>query len=296
MERVDFTGYRVDCVTDFALDYLPLAHARTAVLPLPLLHRAPPPERPQPLRGPGRLEGAVQGLRRPRRPGRHRGRLARELPRLPGRRSTAWTRTSAASCRRLRSAASRTTRCVLFTSDHGSHFRTRNGEYKRACHEGCVRMPMIACGPGFTGGQVVRRPGQPDRRAPDHPGRGRTGGALLHARPSAAAARRRRGGLAGGGLHPDQREPGRPGAAHGALEVLGPRPREAGLAATPASDRYVEDFLYDLDADPHEKSNLVADPAHADVRADLAARLKAHIAEIEGMEVSIDPAPAPGSN
>jgi arylsulfatase A-like enzyme len=34
-------------------------------------------------------------------------------------------------------------------------FRTRNGECKRACHDGCTRIPLIACGPGFRGGKVV---------------------------------------------------------------------------------------------------------------------------------------------
>ncbi|MBM3212874.1 arylsulfatase, partial [Candidatus Poribacteria bacterium] len=28
---------------------------------------------------------------------------------------------------------------IIFTSDHGSHFRTRNGEYKRSCHDSCIR-------------------------------------------------------------------------------------------------------------------------------------------------------------
>ena len=37
----------------------------------------------------------------------------------------------------------------------------------------------------------------------------------------------------------------------------------------PYSDVYVEDFLYDLDADPHERHNLVIDPAYAQVRAEL---------------------------
>ena len=44
---------------------------------------------------------------------------------------------------------------VIYTSDHGSHFRTRNPEYKRSCHDGCIRIPMIACGPGFSGGKVI---------------------------------------------------------------------------------------------------------------------------------------------
>jgi arylsulfatase A-like enzyme len=42
----------------------------------------------------------------------------------------------------------------------------------------------------------------------------------------------------------------------------------------PGSDVYVEDFLYDLEADPHEQNNLVDSPAHTGVRAEMAARLK----------------------
>ena len=61
----------------------PDAHGREALLPLRLLHRAAPPERPQPLRGAARLEGAVRGLRRAGRPRRHRRRLARGISRLP---------------------------------------------------------------------------------------------------------------------------------------------------------------------------------------------------------------------
>lgn len=40
------------------------------------------------------------------------------------------------------------------------------------------------------------------------------------------------------------------------------------------SDLYVEDFLYDLEADPHERNNLVRDQKYAKVRAELAATLK----------------------
>src|SRR5699024_11625564 len=44
---------------------------------------------------------------------------------------------------------------VLFTSDHGCHFKTRNDEYKRSCHESSIRLPMAIKGPGFnSGGQL----------------------------------------------------------------------------------------------------------------------------------------------
>ena len=41
---------------------------------------------------------------------------------------------------------------VLFTSDHACHFKTRNSEYKRSCHESSIRVPTALCGPGFDGG------------------------------------------------------------------------------------------------------------------------------------------------
>ncbi len=45
------------------------------------------------------------------------------------------------------------------------------------------------------------------------------------------------------------------------------------------SDVYVEDFLYDLERDPHERTNLVTAPAQAAIRAHLAERLKRHMAK-----------------
>ena len=59
-----------------------------------------------------------------------------------------------------------------------------------------------------------------------------------------------------------------------------------------ASDVYVEDFLYDLDADPHEKRNLVGDPGHAAVRDEMRARLLARMAGAGETEPEIRPAPA----
>jgi arylsulfatase A-like enzyme len=41
---------------------------------------------------------------------------------------------------------------VAYVSDHGCHFKTRNGEYKRTPHESSVRIPLALWGPGFDGG------------------------------------------------------------------------------------------------------------------------------------------------
>jgi arylsulfatase A-like enzyme len=44
---------------------------------------------------------------------------------------------------------------VVFVSDHGCHFKTRNTEYKRSPHESSIHVPLIIQGPGFDRGLVI---------------------------------------------------------------------------------------------------------------------------------------------
>lgn len=44
---------------------------------------------------------------------------------------------------------------VMFISDHGCHFRTRNAEYKRSPHESSIHIPLILQGPGFNHSRKV---------------------------------------------------------------------------------------------------------------------------------------------
>lgn len=40
---------------------------------------------------------------------------------------------------------------IIYTSDHGCHFKTRNSEYKRSCHDSCVHTPLV-----FGGGAISK--------------------------------------------------------------------------------------------------------------------------------------------
>ncbi len=40
---------------------------------------------------------------------------------------------------------------IVYTSDHGCHFKTRNAEYKRSCHDSCVHTPLV-----FGGGAISK--------------------------------------------------------------------------------------------------------------------------------------------
>jgi len=170
---------------------------------------------------------------------------------------------------------------VIYTSDHGSHFKTRNGEYKRSCHDGCLRIPMIAYGPGFKGGEVNQNL------------------ASLIDIPRTILS------IAGGEVPEDWqginlqdsvgKEIGREAIfaqiseSHAGRTIRTKKWKYA--VAIPDVDGewveqgnagaiiYRESFLYDLEADPHERKNRVADPGLAGIRAELAAMLKAEMAK-----------------
>ena len=181
---------------------------------------------------------------------------------------------------------------ILFTSDHGSHFRTRNSEYKRACHDACLRVPMVARGPGFTGGKVV----QELVSLIDIPPTIVSAAGL--ALPETMRGRPLQGLADGSATHWRQEIFSQISEDHVGravrtkkwkYEVAVPgepfaNPRQEG------SDVYHEAYLYDLEADPHERQNLVRDPATTAVRAELAQTLHRHMAEAGELPARILPA------
>jgi hypothetical protein len=57
------------------------------------------------------------------------------------------------------------------------------------------------------------------------------------------------------------------------------------------SDVYFEEYLYDNEADPHQRTNLVRDADYAEVRAELAGTLRRRMVEAgERRPVTIGPA------
>ena len=111
---------------------------------------------------------------------------------------------------------------LLYTTDHGCHFKTRNAEYKRSCHESSIRLPTAVSGPGFDGGGRVPQLTSLIDLPPtllDAAGITPPGG---DARTLGAAAAHRSGGarrVARRRVRADQRVTGGPRRAHRALEV-----------------------------------------------------------------------------
>ncbi len=162
---------------------------------------------------------------------------------------------------------------ILYTSDHGSHFCTRNAEYKRSCHEGSIRIPMVACGPGLRGKGVVRElvsladipPTILDLAGIPAPEQYQ-GRSLLPLVKGEAQD------------WPDdvfvqisESQVGRAiRTARWKYSVYAPH-KDGNRDA--ASGVYEEQYLYDLEQDPYEWHNLVGDPAYRAVADELCERL-----------------------
>lgn len=181
---------------------------------------------------------------------------------------------------------------VLYTSDHGCHFKTRNWEYKRSVHDASIRVPTLITGPGFMGGRQVRElvslvdlpptlmeaAGIP---VPDHV-QGRSMMPLLSGRSEAWPEEVF--------VQISESEVGRAvRTKRWKYGVVAPDKRPYEDAG---SDRYVEAYLYDLEADPYEMANLIGSDSHANVAAAMRERLLRRMVEAGEIAPVIVPAAA----
>jgi uncharacterized sulfatase len=174
---------------------------------------------------------------------------------------------------------------VLFTSDHGCHFRTRPGEYKRSAHEASIHVPAVIRGPGFDDGDTVEElvslldvpPTLLDSVGIDVPERmeGRSIVPLMKGKNDEWREEvfvQISESEIGRALRTDRWK-----YAVAAPTLEGWK----GGMEEPASDIYVERYLYDLAADPAERVNLVRRPAYRERAEELRERLLTRIEEVE---------------
>jgi arylsulfatase A-like enzyme len=147
---VKLPGYRVDALTDAAIRYLDRPHDKPFFLFLSFIephHQNQTDDYPAPA---GYEERMREKLVLPRDLVALPGTAAQQFPGYMGqiaRLDEAYGRLHDA----LTSLGLGDDTVVLYTADHGNHFKTRNREYKRSCHEASIRVPTLFTGPGFDG-------------------------------------------------------------------------------------------------------------------------------------------------
>jgi len=277
-EPVRLPGYRVDALTDAAIRYVDAHQDRPFFLFLSLLephHQNQTDSYPAPEGYAERYAGGWMPPDLAELGGSAREHLAGYCGQIK-RIDEAFGRLLEA----LSSLGLRENTVVVFASDHGNHFKTRNDEYKRSPHESSIRVPIVLLGPGF-----------------ECTGRVEQLVSLLDLPPTLLDA---------AGLPvPDEMQgrsvlPSPEGEREGWPEevfvqisesqvgrairtrrwkycVVAP---EADPKEDPFAERYVEDSLYDLKSDPYELHNLTGLRSHRDVADTLKHRLISRMVEI----------------
>lgn len=178
---------------------------------------------------------------------------------------------------------------ILFTSDHGCHFKTRNREYKRSCHESSIRVPTAVYGPGFESRGQIRELVSLIDLTPT----------LLDAVGISVPDE-----MQGRSILPLLRRDTKEwpddvyiqiSEAQVGRAIRTSRWKYSVSSADPimdsaSSDVYYEEFLYDLEADPYELTNLIGFESHREVTAALRNRLHLRMVEAGEQPARIEPA------
>ncbi len=292
--RVDFQGYRADCVNGMALEFLDGYDGKKPFF-LTVSQIEPHHQNDR-----GHYEGPEGSRERFRDfvlPGDLAalgGNAAEEYPDYLGQ-CASLDENLGRLVERLKEKGLYEDTVILYTSDHGSHFKTRNrdahfnggDDYKRSCHDASLHVPLVIAGGPFRGGVAVEE--------------------LV----STASLPKTILALAGVDVGEDmigenlldvveKRDPSRPNEVFAQISesrvgrcIRTPRYTYSVYApgvdggTVPAADIYADDFLYDMERDPYQLNNVVSDLAYAQVKAELRGRLLEWIWRAEGRRPAI---------
>ena len=180
---------------------------------------------------------------------------------------------------------------ILYTSDHGCHFQTRNSQHNRSPHESSIRVPTAFTGPGFFGGHRIEEPVTTIDMVPT----------LLDAAnikiPPELEGHSVLSLLRGENsnwpkeafIQISESEVGRVIRTNQWKYVVIAPGIDGNLNS--AADMYEETHLYDLESDPYELANLVGFESHRGIADKLKARLLNRIKEVEHSVPEIKNAP-----
>lgn len=169
---------------------------------------------------------------------------------------------------------------IIYTSDHGCHFRTRIWEYKRSCHDSSTHVPLIIKGPGFEPKTVTdfvqtidMMPTVLDIAGVKIPEFTRG----ISAKSIVDGKFKSRGEVF---IQISESQIGR-AIRTKKWKYSVKAPFRSGFFSR-SSKIYREEYLYDLENDLAEHNNLVKDMKYKNIRKELKEKLLSYVREIEG--------------
>lgn len=280
MRKREFKGYRADCITDFALEFLEGYQGEKPFF-LTVSHIEPHHQNDRECyEGP---DGSKERFKK--------FELPKDLETLGGD-SREMYPDYLGCCRSLDDNLGRVIEklkerglydntILIYASDHGSHFKTRNqdqhlrggDDYKRSCHSACLKVPLVIAGPGFSGGKRIKE--------------------LVSTASLPKTMLAMAGIEVGNKMIGENLKDVAEGKIQGRINRIFAQISESRVGRCIRTEKYLysvyapdkdgwrdkdseyyeEDFLYDLEKDPYELNNLVQAEEYAEARKRLAGEL-----------------------
>jgi len=272
--RVEFSGYRTDCLTDYALNYIDAVAKEDDPFFLFLSHLEPHHQNDRDcFEGPHGSREKYADFTAPAELEKGKGDWESEYPDYLGC-CNSLDRNLGRVVEKLKDLGIYEDTVIIYTTDHGCHFKTKledcteggYDDYKRGCYENVIHIPMIIRGGNFKGGL------DNDKLV-----------SLLDIPPTIMT-------LAGAdGSNMQGRDLQNAVCADKWDDIVYIQISESFLGRAlrtnrytyciydptkdpqeeSCSSKYTERFLFDNEKDPQQKTNLINDPAYSDVRSDL---------------------------
>lgn len=286
--RIDFKGYRADCIMDMALQFFD-QYDRKKPFFMTISQIEPHHQNDHKhYEGPHGSKEKYKNFVLPGDMAALKGNAAEEYPDYLGQ-CASLDENLGRLIERLKEEHLYENTVIIFASDHGSHFMTRNtdshlhgyDDYKRTCHAAATHVPLVIAGGPYQGGKEVEElvsteslPKTILAIAGVDVGDAMIGENLLDVvcgktdnRPDEVFSQI------------SESRVGRCIRTRYYLYSVYAPDKDGGACA--ASDLYADDFLYDLRTDPYELNNLIHDPAYDKVRLELREKLLGWIEKAE---------------
>jgi uncharacterized sulfatase len=294
--RVEFSGYRPDCITDYGLHYIDQCSPEDAQPFMLFISNIEPHHQNDHncFEGPIGSRERFKNFAPPPELTNGKGDWEAQMPDYLGC-CHALDANLGRVVDRLKERGLYDNTLLIYTSDHGCHFKSRLDDcvpggfddYKRNCYEETIHIPMLITGPGFRAGQPC-----------DH-----MVSLMDIPKTIVTAAGADATGMRGRALQslPDSVDQDSAVYIQISESYLGRALRTQRYTYCvydpvknpvneASSDSYVERFLFDNVEDPLQKYNLVADPQHVRLRGELRRRLIEAARTAGEGDISISPA------
>lgn len=292
--RIDFKGYRADCINDMALEFLDVWDGKKPFF-MTVSQIEPHHQNDRKhYEGPDGSKEKYKNFVLPEDLKALGGNAAEEYPDYLGQ-CASLDENVGRLVAKLKEKGIYEDTVIIYASDHGSHFQTRNrdahlnghDDYKRSGHDACLKVPLIIAGGPFKGGKVVKElvsteslPKTILALAGVDVGDAMIGENLLDVAEQKYDNRENQVFA--------QISESRVGRCIRTPEFLYAvyAPGVNGCEHAD-SDVYADDYLYDMRTDPYQLNNVVEDDAYRETKAELREKLLAWIERAEGKRPAI---------